>query len=336
MAEPQAGARDRHDTPSGGSPPPEGYSDLFRAEALQSLLDGPARHGELLRISPAWTRWTYDLLVVVFVAAVLFSLFARVSEYAEGPAVVRIEGRVDLSAATGGTVTEVDVEPGTPVDAGRVLVRFYHAQEGAELDRIVEEFELQLVAYLRSPADAGVRQSLIALRTQKEFAERRLQERTVRAPRTGLVGDVHVRPGQLVAAGDTLLALIEDPSKISLIAMLPGHYRPLLEVGMPLRLELSGYRYAYQVVPIGSIADEVIGPQAVRRQLGPEVADAIALTGPVVLVRAELPAATFAAGRDSYVLHDGMQGRAEVKVRSERVLQALVPGLGALFEGPDG
>lgn len=311
-------------------------ADIFRKEALEHHLQGHRREGDLLRISPAWTRWAYWLLVAVFAMGALFVLFGRLYEYAQGPAVVRVEGRTELTALAAGTVTSVEVQPGQAVAARQVLVRFYDSQEGAELDRIQSEFNLQLVNYLKNPTEPSVRQALITLRTQKEFAESRLEERIVRAPQASVVSDIHVRPGQHVSPGDTILTLAGEESGISIIAMMPGHYRPLLKPGMPLRLELSGYRYAYQRLTIDSIGDEVIGPQAARRYLGQEIADAVALPGPVVLVHARLPGPTFTTEGRTYDFHDGMHGTAEVRVRSESILLTLVPGLKALFESQHG
>jgi membrane fusion protein (multidrug efflux system) len=256
--------------------------DLFRREALENLVRGGAREGEPLRISPAWTRWTYWVLIAFFVMAGLYLLLGRIGEYAEGPAVVKIEGRREITAMTGGTVTSLDVQPGETVGVGQPMVH--------------------------------------------------LEQWTVRAPEAGSVGDIHVRPGQVVAAGDPLLSLRGPASDVSVIAMLPGSYRPLLAPGMVLRLELAGYRYAYETTTIEGIGDEVIGPQAARRYLGSEMADTVPLAGPVVVVRARLRSRTFMTDQRVHDLYDGMPGRAEVRVRSQRLLVLLVPSLRALFE----
>ena len=76
-----------------------------------------------------------------------------------------------------------------------------------------------------------------------------------------------------------------------MVAFLPGEDRPLLKRGMPLRLEVQGYRYAYQQLTVDSVGDEVVGPAEARRYLGDEIADAVQFTGPVVKVEAHLAVA---------------------------------------------
>lgn len=173
---------------------------LFREEALKHHQLGLRSEGDVLRADPGWMRWTYRLLLAALAAGLLFSLLARVGEYAAGPAVVHLKGRPEV------------------------------------------------------------------------------------------------------------------------IAFVPVEYRPLLEPGMPLRLELQGYRYVSQHLVVDSVADEVEPPGVMR------------LNGPVVRVSARLPAAGFEADGRLIRYYDGMLGRAEVRLRSERMLVVLVPALKALFE----
>ena len=101
-------------------------------------------------------------------------------------------------------------------------------------------------------------------------------------------------------------------------------------------MELTGFRYAYQRLTITAVGNEVIGPNEVRRFLGQDVADAVTLQGSHVIVQAHVPARTFHAEGRWHNYHDGMHGTAEVRVRSERIVFALVPGLKAVFEGQHG
>src|SRR5262249_1794166 len=122
-------------------------------------------------------------------------------------------------------------------------------------------------------------------------------------------------------------------ARAQVAVLLPGQYRPLLARGLPLRLELQGYPYSYQRLAVRTVGDEVVGPEEARRYLGRGIADAAPIEGPVVLAFADLPSPTSAADGRRYRFHDGMWGRAEVRVRSERILEAMVPGFKALSGG---
>lgn len=115
-------------------------------------------------------------------------------------------------------------------------------------------------------------------------------------------------------------------------ALLPGQHRPLLRVGMPLSLKLPGYDPSPQRLTITAVGETVVGPEEAWRLLGPEVAGAVPLSGPVVLVQARLPGSVFEAGGKRYRLYDGLWGTAEVRLRSEPMLPALVPGLPSVPE----
>ncbi|MFQ5599661.1 MAG: HlyD family efflux transporter periplasmic adaptor subunit [Candidatus Krumholzibacteriia bacterium] len=306
-------------------------SDLFREEALREHLKS-RNEGDILRISPRWTHAVYWVLLLVVFGTLAYAVLGRMHEYASGPAIVLRADQTELTALAAGTVESVDVLPGDRVGDGQVLVRFHAESERSMLERQQVEFDLELVRLLRDPEDEGARAALAKLRAQMRLAEARLQERVVRAPHAGSVHDVRIRPGQRLGAGEPVLSLVTSDRQHQLIAFVPGQYRPLLESGQPLRLEVTGYSHAYVDLVVRRVGDEVIGPTAVRRILSPEVGDAIAIAGPVVVVRADLPEPTFSAGGEEHPYYGGMHGVAEVRVRDERILVTLIPGLKALVE----
>jgi hypothetical protein len=116
------------------------------------------------------------------------------------------------------------------------------------------------------------------------------------------------------------------------MAMLPAHYRPQLEPGMKMSFEMTGYRFAYQEMTITSVGAEIIGPTEVKRHVGQEIGDTFVVTGPVVLVEAMPSSATFGVGGQSFPYFHGMNGIAEARVRTERIVVTLIPGLRYLFE----
>ena len=171
-------------------------------------------------------------------------------------------------------------------------------------------------------------QPLVALEDEHDLV--RGAAAIVHAPRAGVVSDLRARPGQRVGAGETLLAIVGDDARLSLVALLPGHYRPMLRPGMPIRFELVGYRYEYRELAIDSIADEVVGPTEARRRFGVGNTDGLAIDEPVVLVRATLGAAQFTSNGETFRYYDGLRARAQARLRSEPILLNLLPGLKAL------
>ena len=309
---------------------PERASSPFRQEAVDYHA-GEHYEGALLRLSPRWTRWSYWLLLATLIAAGAYAAIGRIHEYASGPAVIRVEGRVDLTAKFEGTVATVSIQPGQRVTEGQPLVQFFMEQEQAEQERLKKEFELQLLKLLRDPSDDSARQSLSSLRAQRELAGARLRQRLVRAPRAGIVSDVRIRPGQHLGLGELILTIVGEDARLSMVALLPGRYRPMLRPGLPLRFELVGYRYEYRELRIESVGDEIIGPNEAKRYLGPGLADSIAIDGPVVLVRASLPSTRFLSDGESYQYFDGLHARAEARVRSEAIVLTLLPALKTLL-----
>ena len=302
----------------------------FRRLALEANAASGYELARPLKLSPRWVGRAYWLLVAVTAAALLFLVLGKMPEYAMGPAVVRIEGRTDITAVEPGIVAAVAVQPGQRVAAKQVLVRLHDVKEALDLDRIRNEFELQLVKSLRNPGDIATRETLARLRTERDFALAKLEGRAITAPHAGIVNDVRIRAGQSLTPGDPILSLTGAQAEPSIIALIPGQFRPMLRAGQTVRLEVSGFRYAYANLELETIGDEVVGPLEARRYLGKEIGDAVQLGGPVVLVRARLPSRSFSADGKLYNYHDGMLATAEVRVRTQRILARLVPALQAL------
>lgn len=319
------------------SPMAENKALHFRPEALEHHLGGGTQEGRVLRLSPRWLGWADRLLLAIFATAMVYAALGSLHEYARGVAVVRSTGQTEVTSTVPGTVNSVEVVPGQRVVAGQLLVRLDSAREVAELERIQREFEIALLGRLEDPTNPASESSLGRLAAQKRFAEARLEARWLRASGDGTVGDLRVRAGQSIEPGQAVLTLRRGDAGLYLVVLFPGHYRPLIAPGMPLRLELTGYGYAYQHLVVEQVGDQVLGPAEARRFLGAGISDAVVLAGPVVLVVARLARETFESGGELYSYHDGILGTAEVRVRSERLLTMLLPGLKAFSqENADG
>lgn len=299
---------------------------IFRDEAFDAY-NSRGRSGDVVRVLPPWVRWSYWLLLVLMALGTTYMIVGRIDEYSSGPAMVRMSGRDDVTAHVSGKVVSVAVVPGQRVARGEVLARLYNVEETAEYQRLTREWHARLRARMLEPGDTAARQAAAALRTDVRRAEARLEDRTIRAPNDGAVVDVRIHPGQHLNPGDLVASIVGDDTELSVIALLPGADRPKLKPGMELRLELVGYRYAYQNLVIDKVSDEIIGPAEARRYLGKRLGDGVFVSGPVVIVEAKLPTDEFTAHGTLYSYHDGLQGVAEIRTRSRRIVVALIPPL---------
>lgn len=302
-----------------------GDPGIFRKEAMDA--QALPSWGDVVRVSPAWIAWAYWVLVALLIGCAVFIVVGRVSTYSSGPAVVRSTARTTVTSRTSGTVASVEHTPGDPVAAGEVVARLDDTDQRAAVDRLGREFETQLRNHLLEPADTGTEASLQQLRLELESARTELDLRVIRARSDGMIGDVKVRIGQLVAPGDIVASITGDVGSLEVIALMPGEDRPRLAPGMTLRFELLGYRFAYRALTIESVSADVLSPAEAKRLLGPEVADDLPLSGPVVVVKARLPSGEFESEGRTLQYHDGMAGAADVRVRTEPIIYALIPGL---------
>jgi biotin carboxyl carrier protein len=307
-------------------PPAPVRRAIFRAAALEAHRRG-SRPGRPLHIVATWTNRALGVTLAVVLAGLVGASTARVGEYAQGVAVVRREGRQVTTSTVAGIVQTIEVQPGQRVVAGQVLIRLDDTSERAELERVEREYEQRLVELLREPTDEARRERLAGLDGQLQQASARVDARTLSAARAGLVSDVRVRPGQPVAPGDAVVAIEQDSAETLVVGLFPGHVRPLLEGDAEPRLflELAGFPDSRQEVAIRSVADEVVGPVEAMRYLGRDREGALTPSGPVVVVVSVLASDTFVSDETEYAVYDGMQGTLEVELRSQTLIEVLVP-----------
>ncbi|HUJ59390.1 MAG TPA: HlyD family efflux transporter periplasmic adaptor subunit [Kofleriaceae bacterium] len=307
----------------------EDRQELFRREAIDHLIKRGMR-GDVVRVHPGWIRSAYWIVMLALLGAGGFAYFARIHEYAEGPAIVRITGRSDVAAQEAGTVTSIEVVPNQQVKQGQVIARLHDTEQAARLHSLNTEFERHLVAYLQTPADPNVRQALSTLVTQRESAEAGVEARVVRAPRDGTVKDVLVHTGQRVEPGKTIASIVDKGSDegLAVLAFLPGRERPRLRGNQRMRLSLPGYRDVHFELTVRAVSSQVLGPSEARDlYLGDRFGDSVPLQQGVVVVEARIKSPTFVSDGERYELHDGMLGTAEVELASKSVVETLAPGL---------
>ncbi|HTU59754.1 MAG TPA: HlyD family efflux transporter periplasmic adaptor subunit [Polyangiales bacterium] len=326
-----SGRRKNRKSDPGPTPKPEhrGVATVtpFRPEALAFHARGPQR-SDVLHITPQLLHAVFWFVIALVAVVLAFVSSSQVTDYAEGPALVLLDNRHDVTASRAGVVVEVRARAGAHVQEGDVLLQLHSATEAAELASLERELSDQLVLLMRNPADRAARDSVLGLRTRRDVAKTALERSVLRAPISGTVTDLRARAGQMVEAGAPLLALQAEATGAHVTALLPGPERPRLRPGMPMRLHIDGFDRTALDLEIERVDEQVLGPPEALRVLGSELAGAIDVQGPVVLVHAYVPDASFHSRGNHYRLHHGMPTRAEVAVAKEPLLYAWIPGLG--------
>lgn len=321
-----------HHLESIASDPSPGVADLvFRRRALQAHREGSGAQGEPLLGPPLWTYKAHRLVAAAALALFAFVAFVQISEYGRGPAVVVAAGQTDVTAKERGVLATIRVAPGDVVRRGQVLAELDAADERADVEKARDSLDQAQGARLRDPSDEALEQNVAALAAELARAQERLDQRLVVAPVSGRVVAIRSSEGQALAPGEVVATLATDGGHPKLRAFIPGRHRPEIAVGQELVLEVDGYEHASRLLTVASVGEDVLGPSEVRRMVGPQVADVLDISGPTVVVEADLGGGTLRAGHEIWTLHDGMTGHAEVELGEQRIVFALFPDLEGLL-----
>lgn len=304
----------------------------YRREALEHY-ETRQQETRLLRVAPTWTRHAYGFVLATFVAGVAFIMTARIRERAQGTALLRLHDRVAVTSPRGGRVSAVHVQPGDSVHAGDPLLEIEAVDERALAARLEEERFSATARFLVEPSDERARGEVASLRAREREAQSQREAKLIRAPRAGVVRDVRVREGQAIEVGSEVATVASEAAGALVTAAIPARFRPRLGPDQALRLRFPGLAHAYRDIRVRSVADEAIGPAEARRVLGPEVADAISLDEPVILVRGELRGLDVESADGVFRLHDGMLAQASVTLDRERLVFIFFPGLRRALAG---
>jgi len=262
--------------------------EIYRPEAWAQHVSEGDSTGSPLFERPRWLQVSHWLAVALLLFGVILLALARTDETVVGPAVIRAEQKVSVSANATGIIRTLNMVAGDRVHAGIVLATVY---------------------------EPGGQTTVDQLRAQ------------VRAPSDGVVGDVRVRLGQQVALGDQVASIIAENSGYEVVALLPGSSAPNVGAGMSIVLKVDGFADAREVLQIQRVSPQVLGPHEAARYVGRESTDPLIVSGPVVIATSRIPSETFTSRNRSYRFSDGLPAHVEVTLRSGSLLTTLAPAL---------
>jgi multidrug resistance efflux pump len=302
---------------------------LYRGEALEAHRTR-GQEGTLVHLSPTWVKRAYPLLVLIMLIAIVFAILVKVPTYSAGTAVIVFEGSTSVTATAGGTVQKVFVKENEAVKQGDPLLQLSSPEEAAQLVASETEWRDKQIQFLFDQTDETVRKSLMSAATARDQALARVEARTVRATRDGVVTNLHVKEGLAVQLGSYVMQITDENSEIEVLAFLPGADGPRIRSSMPLQFELDNYRKARAIATITRVQPDAISGTEAAKLGGDMLVETIAKelqAGTWIAVRARLPSRTFKADHSTYNYHHGMHGKVEVKIRSKPFLVTLLPAL---------
>ncbi len=302
---------------------------LYRGEALEAHRTR-GQEGTLVQLSPNWVKRAYPLLIVTILIAAVFAVFIKVPTYSTGTAVIAFEGSTSVTASASGTVDKVFVKANQAVKKGDALLRLNSPDEASQLAASESEWRDMQNQFLFDQSDEQIRKSLMSAANNRDHALARVEARTVRAPRDGVITNLHVKDGVPVQLGGYLMQITDENSEIEVLAFLPGKDGPRIRDTMGLQLELDGYTKARAVAVIKQIQPDVVSGSEAAKVGGDMLADSLAKelqAGSWITVRARLKSRTFNADHNVYHYHHGMHAKAEIKVQSKPFIVTLLPAL---------
>ena len=307
---------------------------LYRGEALEAHRTR-GQEGQLVHLSPVWVKRAYPLLVATLLIAVAFAVFIKVPTYSTGTAVVVFEGSTSVTATANGTVEKVFVKENEAVKKGDPLVQLNSPEEASQLVASETEWRDLQVQFLFDQTDEQIRKSLVSAATNRDHSLARIDARTIRAPRDGVVTNLHVKEGIAIQLGGYVMQITDENSEIEVLAFLPSKDSPRIRETMGLQLELDGYTKARVIGAITHVQPDAVSGTEAAKLGGDMLADSIArelgagtiTTTSWITVRARLPERTFKTEHNTYHYHHGMHAKVEVKILSKPFLVTLLPAL---------
>jgi len=180
---------------------------------------------------------------------------------------------VQLAAQATGRIERLLVRQGDPVAQGQLLLVLDQTQARADVARLEAQVQTNLLNYRRyeylvrqGAASAfqrdEFRQQFISSRQELIARQADLAFRDLRAPISGIVGDVQVKQGDVIQAGAPFTRIIRNDRLVARVDV-PAVYSARLQVGQPVILMDPASGRPMAEAPVRSIDPGVVpGTQA--------------------------------------------------------------------------
>jgi hypothetical protein len=285
-----------------------GARSPFRLAAVEYFRHGLKCEGDVLRVSPLWVDAAFWLLMLLLATALLFCFLGRVSTYAQGIGVVRLEGAREVVVPANGVVKSIHVRPGQTIAARQPLATLFMESLGGAV---------------------SVRGSAVSIEMPADSV-------SIEAPCDGVVGRIHLRAGTSASAGTLASSIVTSGTRASLLLAFPARSRPWIRPGALMRLTPYGFHDAVQdAIALGAMDEEIVGATELRNFLGADAPELARIDGPFVLGRAFLPTRAFRSAGQLFNFFEGMSVQVEVRTGTEPLISLIIPGVRRMLSHGD-
>lgn len=164
---------------------------------------------------------------------------------------IRSVNGIDLTSETSGVITAIQFDSGNTVARGELLVVLNDEIERASRQNQIASLELAQILFDRDRAliekksipqtqyDRS-RADLERAKAQLAETDARLSNKRIKAPFSGTLGIRRVDVGDYVTPG-TIIATLQDPSRLEIDFTLPARYSPRLKAGLDISVSVDAF-----------------------------------------------------------------------------------------------
>ncbi len=259
---------------------------IFNPKALDKLRS-PDKLDTMIRITGPVSWMGLASVAVLCFAIVLWSIYGSFTEKADGQGLILDSaGVVTVTHAAAGKIVNFYVQPGEKVAKGQLIGQIEQPENSA--DTRIAEYGTELATDDRD----------LQARVQQYDAKRYQQvlRENIYCDYEGVIAEVMVREGQIIAAGDAICSvrLTQDRKDLTGVFYIPVDKGKRVESGMTIQLAPNGVDITQTGSLIGvvrNVSQYPVSAESVRKGLGNSQLAQYVLTktgGAAVEVRFEL------------------------------------------------
>ena len=262
-------------------------SEIYRKSSIKKLTTLEQLDKVIVITSPAtWLALAGSTIIIVAVTLWLFLGSISLTIPVNGIIIDR-DGIHTLYSDISGTVENVCYQTGDYVHKGDVIIKFSTNDLEMKLDTLVQKKET--LEHIGSQDDITIKMSIIDVEQEIKECQKQIENNEIKSNYDGIVSELSVVNGQVIAAGDYVARLSQANTKDDVvICYLPVADGRSIKVGMDVLIYPSTadrQEYGHMLGKVEYVDAYVTSRNAIINQVGViSLVDSFLENGPVVEV----------------------------------------------------